>query len=149
MWINITVSCDVKPTEDEDKVILALKNIFAPEKIEIDILGDKKIIRALSSSIKSLKSFYFLIRHQKILDVTRRYLFKGISGNMVVFSVNKQAAFMKKISFCDFSERESPLGPITFTILFKNSRDLRIFIEWLAPKTINGKPIREIEIEDP
>ena len=149
MWINVTVSCDVKPTEDENKVISALKNIFIPEKIEIDILEYKKIIRALSNSIESLESFYFLIRHQRILDATRRYLFKGISGNTIVFSVNKQAAFMKKISFCDFSERESPLGPITFTILFKNNRDLRTFIEWLAPKTINGKPIREIEIGDP
>jgi predicted RNA binding protein with dsRBD fold (UPF0201 family) len=52
--------------------------------------------------------------------------------------LNKQVATVSKVSFTD---DESPLGPIIVTI---EALDIERLIDYLAPRTRDGKPIEEI-----
>ncbi len=74
------------------------------------------------------------------MDAARKSLFAGVRGDLLEFSLNKQAAFAGRVSFCG-SESESPLGPIRFLVGCPNPT---LLIEWLAPKTVQGRPIREL-----
>jgi hypothetical protein len=73
-----------------------------------------------------------------ILDAARSVMFAGKRENKVRFMLNKQAAFVGKISFTD---GESPLGPIVVVL---EAPDIGRLIDYLAPRTKDGKPIREI-----
>jgi predicted RNA binding protein with dsRBD fold (UPF0201 family) len=54
------------------------------------------------------------------------------------FMLNKQVAAVGKVSF---TTGESPLGPIVVTI---ETPDIERLIDYLAPRTRDGKPIEEI-----
>ncbi|AFZ71160.1 hypothetical protein Calag_1456 [Caldisphaera lagunensis DSM 15908] len=136
---KIIVEAELRPTEDEEKVIKAINNVFTCENMEITDQGDYKIIRCSSNSYKSLNKFHELLRRQAILDAARSYFFKRIKGNKLLILLHKQAAYSGKISFISWDE-ESPLGPIKIII---ESKDINSVIDWLSPQTVRGKPLWE------
>ncbi|RLE66892.1 MAG: hypothetical protein DRJ38_00650 [Thermoprotei archaeon] len=146
--MEVIVKVEVRPTEDLKKVQKALENVFDAEDIRIKKADEYRVIIAKSSGYKCLLKLYNMIRSQYILDAAREYLKRGIYGNGIVFYLNKQAAYTGIVSFCSQEYGESPLGAIMFDIRIKNPEKL---IDWLTPKTLNGKPIREVEPpnEDP
>ena len=133
--IEVTVYSSVWPTERVEKVVSAIENIF-PGLI-MDIRSDR--IDAYNGP-DALKVFYELLRKQQILDTARSVMLRGRSGNSFQFQLNKQAAFMGIVSF---PPMEEPLGSLHVQII----GDERV-IEWLAPVTENGVPIKEIELFD-
>ncbi len=46
----------------------------------------------------------------------------------------------------NFPAGEESLGSIHVEILADNAEDLIIIIDWLAPETVEGAPVREIEL---
>ena len=142
--IKITVKVDIFPTENVNKVKKALLNVFEPEKMKLVNMGKHKRIVATAHSSTSLMKMYYKLREERILDAARQYLKLGTNGNKIVFSLHKQAAYVGVVSFCD-SEISSPLGPIMFEV---ETDDPSTFINWLAPRTIRGSPIREIPPPD-
>ncbi len=146
--MKIVVRVEVRPTEDVEKVRKALENVFDAESIQIEKVDDYQLIVAEGSGYRCLLKLYNAIRSQYILDAAREYLKRGMYDDGVVFYLNKQAAYAGVVSFCSQEYGESPLGAIVFDIQLKNPERL---INWLTPKTLNGKPIREIEppTEDP
>ncbi|HID28682.1 MAG TPA: hypothetical protein EYP19_01610 [Desulfobacterales bacterium] len=56
--------------------------------------------------------------------------------------LNKQAAAVSKVSFTD---GESPLGPITVMIVSPSPEKV---IDYLAPRTHEGKPVRVVKPEE-
>ena len=141
--VKIRVEVEVRPTEDLDKVRKALLNVFEPGKIEV-MERDRgyKLLVGESNSYRSLLKIYELIRRERIMDAARSMLKKGVIGNMLIFKVNKQAAYQGKLSFVE-TNSESPMGAITFIIETSNPHEV---IDWLAPKTSMGKPLWEREI---
>ena len=143
---EIVAEVEVRPTEDEDKVLRALLNVFEPEKIEKVSLGEKVVIRATASSLASLQRLHRLLRAQEILEAARSYMLKSVKGDTVTILLHKQAAYEGKISLLSW-DSESPLGPIKITITFRpNVRDV---IDWLSPPTSQGKPLYERPMPDP
>lgn len=138
--VKIRVEVEVRPTEDLEKVKKALLNVFEPGKIEV-VERDKgyKLLVGESSSYRSLVKVHELIRRERIMDAARKMLRKGVIGNMLVFKVNKQAAYQGRLSFVD-TDSESPMGAITFIIEANNPYEI---IDWLAPRTSMGKPLWE------
>jgi|ECHvirMinimDraft_2_1075157.scaffolds.fasta_scaffold02383_4 predicted RNA binding protein with dsRBD fold (UPF0201 family) len=136
---RVVAEVEVRPSEVEDRVIIALNNLFSYEKMSREIRELGYVLVASSESLGSLVKLHRLLMEQRILDSARKHLFKGAGVNVVTFMVNKQAAYRGIVAFSD-SYSESPLGPIKFTVHTKNPRD---FIDWLAPKTARGKPLWE------
>jgi predicted RNA binding protein with dsRBD fold (UPF0201 family) len=99
--VNLAIRALVKPTEDPDKIAKAILNIFPDADLEME--GNE--VRGTAST---MERFGELLRSQKIRDAARSVLLRSRSGNELRFLLNKQVAFMGKVSF----DSEGPLGNI-------------------------------------
>ncbi len=137
---RLTIEAVIRPTEDLEKVLFAFRNILPGSHPETRSTDSVTILHVESQSVGELSRLHVLLRRERILDAARRSLFAGLSSQGLDFSLNRQAAFAGRISFCG-SDDESPLGPIHFSIQCSSPATL---VEWLAPKTIHGKPLQEL-----
>jgi predicted RNA binding protein with dsRBD fold (UPF0201 family) len=133
--IEVSLRAAVRPTESPEKVAGALVTLFPG--IEVDAEGGWICGRGGAAS---LVTFHRLLREQRILDTARSVMLQGLVGDAVQFRLNKQAATVGRINF---PPEEEPLGSIHVEI-----RGGPSLIDWLAPRTVDGKPIEEIELED-
>jgi predicted RNA binding protein with dsRBD fold (UPF0201 family) len=133
--IEVTICSSVRPTERVEKVVTAIENIF-PGLI-MDIRADR--IEAYNG-LDSLKTLHELLRKQQIFDTARSVMLRGLVGNTIQFQLNKQAALM---GFVSFPAEEEPLGSLHVQI----TGGERV-INWLAPETENGVPVREIDMSE-
>ncbi len=134
--VEIIVRTILNPTESLEKIEAAIKNILPNPEIKTEQLGEITYVISRASGKDSLSLLHRLLHEQRILEAARKIMKSTIMHNEP-FYLNKQAALMGKISFCSV-EGESPLGPIEVTI---EAEDMEKLIDWLTPKTINGKPI--------
>jgi predicted RNA binding protein with dsRBD fold (UPF0201 family) len=135
LMIEVSLQMLIKGTESASKVASAGENIFPGLSMEVQgsrIHGH--------GDLGSLTEFHRLLREQRILDTARTVMLQGQIGDAIQFRLSKQAAFMGKVSF---PPEEEPLGSIHVLI----RGDSRL-IDWLAPKTVDGKPIKEIELTE-
>lgn len=137
--MKVRVRAEVRPTESSEKVARAIRNLFDLELNEEKVGYNQQIIG--EGDEKSLVKFRRLLFEQRILDAARQFMLRGLSRNGFTFYLNKQAAFMGKVSFCTFELGESPLGPITVEV---QCSDPQTAILWLAPRTVQGMPIEEV-----
>jgi predicted RNA binding protein with dsRBD fold (UPF0201 family) len=124
------------PTEDPAKITKALQTILTGD-VQKEIIGSDTYLFIESSNPRSLDQLYELLRKQRILDVARKTLRNAIVEKATYFYLNKQAAFVGKINFCE-EEGESPLGPIRVEIEYDN---IDFLIDWLTPYTKNGAEV--------
>ena len=133
MNCNITITADIHPTEDPEKVKFAITNLFSPPSITLlDTQGIQQLIGTITHQ-SDLHKFYTRLREERILGAARRWLRQNLHDTTITFCLHKQAAFSNRISFCA-PEGESPLGPIQVNITCDNPR---AFIDWLTPRTTN------------
>ncbi len=125
---SVEVTCPVFPSEDPDKVRVAMERIF-PD-IEIEETED-----GLSGRTDNLVRFSKQIRKQRILDTTRSVLIRGRRGNVTRFFLNKQVAFVGKISFC---EERTILGTMRVVV---QDDEMDALIEDVAPETVDGEEV--------
>ena len=131
----IKLKSRIKPTEDEKKVIKAVKNIFKDAKVVVE---DNQLI----GEAEDIGRFKELLRSQAILDTARMVLEKGIVGNSTKFNINKQAAFAGLVNF-----DKDIHGGIFVKLIAEEDEDLMKLIKDIAPRTKNGRIIDEDEEE--
>ena len=124
----VTISAPVFPSEDPEKVEKAIRNIFPDAELEF---ADGTI-----EGEADLTYFSNLIRKQKILDVTRSVMTKGQRGRKTTININKQVAFVGKISY---TEEKTVLGTIKVILEDEN---LEALIDMIAPNTVDGEEVR-------
>lgn len=129
--ITVQVETGINPTEDPEKVKLAVENVFGAVKIEIQPRKQGGTLVALATGTEGLTKLYNLLRRERVRDAARSVMFKGLEGNTTTFYLNKQVAYVGHLSFSE-PIGESPLGPIKIKIKCDNPREL---IDWLAPRT--------------
>lgn len=132
--MKLRVEAEIRPTEEREKVEAAVKRIFPTlELIQAEgrLVGD-------STDVSSLSRLHQLLRQQMILDSARSVMLARKRGETTQFMLNKQVASVGKVNF---TNGESPLGPIVVTL---EAPDLERLIDYLAPRTQEGRPIREI-----
>jgi predicted RNA binding protein with dsRBD fold (UPF0201 family) len=129
--VAVFVEVEVNPTEDEEKVRVAVNNVLGNASIIIQPSHQGYTITAEAKGQDSLIKLRNMLRNDRIRDASRRLLLKAIRGNKICFFLNKQVAFAGHISFSEESA-ESPLGPIRFSVESDNPQQL---VEWLAEKT--------------
>ena len=124
MKCKITARARVNPTEDQDKVINAISNIFKFDELEIgegyvNVTGENESLLDLRESLKL----------RKICDTAERIFINGIEENKIKFSLSKQAALVSTPNFVD--KGMSILGEIDVTI---ETDDVEGFIKWMTAK---------------
>lgn len=144
--IKLRVETPLNPTEDERKVETAIKNIFPTVNISIEGEGLKRRMVGEAEGVDALRELHRKFREQRILDTARSILKRNTIGNIIVFHINKQVAYVGKVNFCE-PEESPPLGPITVEIISDSADKISELIDWLAPPTKHGKPIFEREFQ--
>ncbi len=140
MNITVRISALIYPTEIEERVRTAITNLF-PIELHLQDFGIPRLYG--EGNLESLRKLHLLLREEHILDTARSVLLAGIRGNTTQFSLNKQVAFIGRVNF---PAGEESLGSIYVDISAESKDDLLKIIDWLAPQTIEGKPIAEIEL---
>jgi predicted RNA binding protein with dsRBD fold (UPF0201 family) len=140
MKVKVEVSALVYPTEIEENVKKAITNLF-PVELHTEEFGIPRLFG--EGDLESLRSLHLRLREERILDTARHVLLTGIEGNTTQFRLNKQVAFVGKVNF---PAGEESLGSVYVEITAGKREDLLKIINWLAPQTIDGKPIGEIEL---
>lgn len=128
--IEIIVKTEIKPTEDEEKVKKAIENLFEYETISKVEEGGLKYYLAKANSLKALNRIKESIKKQRIENSARSVIERSLKGNELSFKLNKQAAYMKRVSFVTV-EGESSLGAIEVNI---KGEDLQKILDYIAPK---------------
>ncbi|MBZ2165392.1 RNA-binding domain-containing protein [Methanobacterium spitsbergense] len=124
MKCKMTAKARVNPTEDLDKVITAISNIFKFDELEI---GDGYVV--VTGENDSLIPLRDSLKERKIRDTAERMFIKGAEKGKITFSLSKQAAF---VSIPNIVDREmSALGEIDVTIETDNET---VFMEWMTQK---------------
>ena len=113
----------VNPTEDLDKIIRALSNIFDYDELEIS--DDYVSVTGGKESLLRLKEF---LEKRRIRNTARKILMKGGHDRVIFFKLSKQAAFAGVVNFMD--EEMSALGEIKVRI---ETDDKDACIDWIAP----------------
>ncbi len=129
----IRIEATVNPTEDPQKVLRALRKLFDAE-FELEETGEGWAVwRAECNDFSCLAPLKREIV-KRGLDRTFRDLLRRLargSGNMLIFKLNKQAAFVGVPSFAE-EDVESPLGPITVVVEGNEREDVLALIDWLT-----------------
>jgi len=121
---KIQMFSSVNPSEDPDKIKIAISNIFPYSTIHIENYS----ISAQSKELRSLEKIYESIHNNRFQKVFSRNLEKNLENDTTWFYLNKQAAFVEKIVICDEAE-ESPLGPIKVILTSSNIDGI---IDWMV-----------------
>ncbi len=132
--MRLRVEAEVKQTEVREKVEAAIKQIFPT--LELSLIGNSLV--GESTRVESLDRLHQLLRQQSIRDSARSMMIRSRRDNIVRFMLNRQVAFVGKVSF---TGGESPLGPI---VVILEAPEIERSIDYLAPRTQEEKPIREI-----
>jgi len=114
---TIQVFCSINPSEDSEKVKLAVSNIFPDMEFEVsptEISGKTNNFSFLSQISKS-------IHEKNIKNTYQRILKNNNDGESTWFYLNKQAAYVNTVALCS-EANESSLGPIK-VILRSNDID--------------------------
>jgi predicted RNA binding protein with dsRBD fold (UPF0201 family) len=144
--IEVEVSAVVNPTEEIEKVAIAIVNIFPKFELDLDESTPKPRL-AGSGEISSLEVMHELFRKEQVLDTALKQLEKGRSVDRMFthFTINKQVAFVNHLNF---PAEEEPLGSIHVIIKAGSEDELDRLVDWLAPPTEEGKPLFEIDITE-
>ncbi|MDL2260754.1 hypothetical protein LJC08_00700 [Methanimicrococcus sp. OttesenSCG-928-J09] len=134
---------------------------IVPNKAEDDglnpFISDAEKIEqtiTVSGDLTLLTGIHYLIRKEEIIDTANTALMNGIEededGNnenecRTFVSLNKQAAFMKHLSFPADVE---PLGSVYLEIEAETPDDLLKIIDWLTPPTKEGIPVYELKMNE-
>lgn len=124
MKCKMTAKARVNPTEDLEKVIKAISNMFDYDEVEIGddyvlVTGEKESLERLKESLKN----------RQIRDTAETVLLRGVQGSEISFALNKQAALVGVPNFVD--GELSPLGEIRVKI---ETDDVEGFIKWITER---------------
>ena len=123
---RLTLKATISPSEDEEKVISALKEIGGDEQAALSIgPGSAKLTTTNGKALVRLRD---QLRDRRIRSAARRQMITGRSGHSTSLMLNRQAAAAGVVALCG-SEEESALGPIYLII---ESSDLEKIIDMLS-----------------
>jgi hypothetical protein len=129
MTVRVAIEALVNPTEDEEKVVRALHNIFPEISVQRIVTDNGKVkLRLSGNGLPVLATLRNLIKQDRIRSAARGIIFRGTEGTLIQFYLNKQAAFAGRASFCE-PLGESAQGPITVEIVSDNPSSV---VDYLA-----------------
>jgi len=135
MTVTVTAEAAVEPTEDEKKVERAILKLFPTARVEKKTdEGDTVGLIVRGSNLEFLAALRNLIRQERIRTTARAIFLRNARERVLQIYLNKQAAFMGRVSFCA-PIGESPHGPISIQI---ESDQMQTVIDYLAAIPVGG-----------
>ena len=131
--VQVRIWATVGPTEKAEKVMKAC-GMFFPDLV-MELEGGR--VEGRGKSRDDLEVLRQKIWARKILDTARNIMLSRIDGNRTELPIHRQAAFAGRLAVLS-RETESPLGAVHIEI---QSGKLEELIDWLAPETIEGRPV--------
>ncbi len=123
--MEIFLSAKINPSEDVEKIREALTNI-----IPLSYSIERGLLRGYSEDRKTLLNIFEKIRSKQSIRAVRRLLLRGIDDNSSTVLLNREAAYVGSVAFCE-TAIETPLGPLMLVVKAENIME---FIDWLAPR---------------
>jgi predicted RNA binding protein with dsRBD fold (UPF0201 family) len=123
---RIELRASVAPSEDQQKVLAAMRQVLGDCECSIDV-GEISI-RMRSSSPRCLQKLHDQLRDRHVRDAASRLMLRFLEGNTLTILLNRQAATAGVIALCT-TATESPLGPLTMEIESDKPQKL---IDWLT-----------------
>jgi len=127
--VKLRIEARIYPTEDEEKVSRAVKNVVGEVDLKSITLKHGLILRAEGEGVESLSFLRKKLQSERIRDAARALFLRSIEDKRIGFSLNKQAAYAGHVSFSPASQ--TPLGPIAVEI---ECDDPKAVVEWLTRK---------------
>ncbi len=124
--VRVRVRTDCNATESVPKVKIAIANLFPDARFT----REDEVVEAEAASLDALRD---RVRGQKIRDAARGALFAAVDGARLRFTLNKQAAYVGKVSFA----AGSPLGDLEVEI---EDGDPERIIDAVAENTTRPPP---------
>jgi hypothetical protein len=141
MTVTVTAEAAVEPTEDEKKVERALLKLFPSGRAERRTEQDSTVGLVIhGDGLEFLSGLRNLIRQERIRSTARAIFLRNARDRVLRIYLNKQAAFMGRVSFCA-PTGESPHGPISIQL---ETEDMQAVIDYIAaiPKEASGSDVR-------
>ena len=126
--ISLHVEAEINPTESQEKVGLAIKNVFGDLSLQLKPLHKASLLVGEGKGKESLTRLCDLLRREHIRSAARAVFLEGMDKKTIRFCLNKQVAYVGHVSFAR-ETAESPLGPIKVKIACEEPREL---VEWLV-----------------
>jgi len=126
--ISLHVEAEINPTESQEKVGLAIKNVFGDLSLQLKPLHKASLLVGEGKGKESLTRLCDLLRREHIRSAARAVFLEGMDKKTIRFCLNKQVAYVGHVSFAR-ETAESPLGPIKVKIACREPREL---VEWLV-----------------
>jgi predicted RNA binding protein with dsRBD fold (UPF0201 family) len=120
---KIEITSSLNPSEDPQKIEMAILNIFPSAKIKIDNFS----ITSNSKDLNLLEKIYDVIHLNQSQKIYQRQLEKNLDNDSTWFYLNKQAALVGTVVLCEEAD-ESPLGPIKIVL---TSPNIDSILDWL------------------
>ena len=129
MTLEVRARAEVYPTEDPAKVERAIQKLFPSGRIEKEVKSDGSVsVSVHGTSLDFLSNLRSIIKQERIRSAARSILLRRLKEPRLRFYLNKQAAFMGRVSFCE-PVGESPHGPITIEV---DTEDYQSVVDYLA-----------------
>ncbi len=127
----IRIETEVRPSEDEGKVLKALKRLFDADFQLIERGEGWKSFVAECEDVRCLEPLRNAVISKALSSSFSAMLRRLLRGSeFLIFKLNKQAAYVGVPSFAE-EDVDSPMGPITVEV--RGSREeLFELIEWLT-----------------
>ncbi|MHB8584501.1 MAG: RNA-binding domain-containing protein [Thermoplasmatota archaeon] len=119
--VQVHVATRIRPTEDPEKVRMAILELFPDAKLERRALGSDSVEASWEGHTESLTRLAEIVRDTQIPDTARGVMLRGIAGRTTRFLLGKQAALARKAAF---GTESGPLGEIEVTIEAGNEEEL-------------------------
>lgn len=126
--MKVWVEAEVYPTESEEKVLQAVRNLFPTIDFRVLTQGTLVVVVGEGLGLECLENLKNMLRNRRIRSATRNILKQSKVDSKLVFYMNKQAAYVGQASFTE-PFTESPLPPIKVEI---EAEDVDKIIEWLT-----------------
>ena len=123
---SIVLSATVSPSEDPDKVLAAMRQVFGECDCAVE-MGEASI-RLTCSSSRCLQRLHDQLRDRHVRDTGRRLMLASLEGTRLPLRLNRQAAAAGVLALCS-SAVESPLGPLNLEVESDSPQQL---IDWLT-----------------
>jgi len=128
--VSLHVETEINPTESQEKVEEAVRNIFGDVALRVNPLHKASLLVGEGKGQESLTGLRDLLHREHIRNAARTVFLEGMEKKAISFCLNKQVASVGHISFSK-ETAESPLGPIRVKIECADPSEL---VEWLAPR---------------
>lgn len=131
--VDVRVTAPVYPTEPEDRVADAIRNLFPGVDVETQ---DGRVV----AETHTVEAFREQLFEQRILDTARKQFQGNQTDTGFAFDLKKQAAFNDTVNFAVGNPDE--LGDLHVEVTV-HEPGVQQFVDYLAPETEDGDPVEE------